>query len=743
MEGADFLVIVDFQTTAGDAAEIIEFPWVTFDLATGAVSEERRVVVQPSVCLAPSYSDITDEMLKAAGPLGDALAEFNKYAYMTFTAENKDFCIATNGGGSLELLSKEAAQKGLKLAAHFKQHVDLSAQFDAQHQTSSLGLKEMLAHIGKGQDDQRDSGLSACKGLAKIAADLSARGAKFQTTVPGASTGAGGASANKAASAVGAGVAVTDGTIVMRLRGMPFQAGETELREWLKPLDVAPGAIHFIIGVGGRASGDCMVELRTEEEATGLMGKHRELMGTRYVEVFRSTKMEMQMALGTNPAPTEEALADDTPCVRLRGLPYSASVPDIETFLEGVPFKAGGVKLLIGNDGRPSGEAYVEFESAEGAEAALAKNKQLIGTRYVEIFPTTKGEMLRLVASRSKFLPGAVFGGGGAGGGGDGSFYNGLGKGPEDGVVRIRGLPFSSTLTDIEKFFADCGVAERGVHFVPAHGSKPSGEAYIEFATREGAAAALQKNRQSMGTRYIEVYGSTRTEMMDTLQSRGAAARAGGGGRGRGSFRGGGGGYRSHEPPVPAAGGYGRGGGGGYGGGHRYQPYGGGGGGRGGYPPPGGYGAAHGGGGGGYGQQWGQPPDWGGQQPVPPAGGYGGGYGQPGSHAQWGQPPPGYGGGYGQQQQPPPQQPPPPAPDIPGCMVRMRGVPFRATVHEIVDFFRGYQCVPATARLGMDASGRSSGEAWISFASEAEASRAAMERNRQNLGSRYIELFKE
>ena len=41
---------------------------------------------------------------------------------------------------------------------------------------------------GKGQDDQRDSGLSACKGLAKIAADLSARGAKFQTTVPGAST---------------------------------------------------------------------------------------------------------------------------------------------------------------------------------------------------------------------------------------------------------------------------------------------------------------------------------------------------------------------------------------------------------------------------------------------------------------------------------------------------------------------------------------------------------------------------
>ena len=101
----------------------------------------------------------------------------------------------------------------------------------------------------------------------------------------------------------------------------------------------------------------------------------------------------------------------------------------------------------------------------------------------------------------------------------------------------------------------------------------------------------------------------------------------------------------------------------------------------------------------------------------------------------------GYGSGYGQQPPPPPPQQP--AADIPGCVVRMRGVPFRATVHDIVDFFRGYQCVPATARLGMDASGRSSGEAWISFTSEAEAARAAMERNRQNLGSRYIELFKE
>ena len=132
------------------------------------------------------------------------------------------------------------------------------------------------------------------------------------------------------------------------------------------------------------------------------------------------------------------------------------------------------------------------------------------------------------------------------GGGG----YGGLGTGEEDAVVRIRGLPFSASLTDIATFFDGFGVAERGVQLVPGKvPSRPSGEAYVEFTTTDGAKRALAKNREMMGSRYLEVYAATRTEMMIQLEESG-----GGGGYGDG-------------------GGYGRGGGGG---GHRYEPYGGG-----------------------------------------------------------------------------------------------------------------------------------------------------------------------
>ena len=48
--------------------------------------------------------------------------------------------------------------------------------------------------------------------------------------------------------------------------------------------------------------------------------------------------------------------------------------------------------------------AFVEFESPDAAEAALALDRQLMGSRYIELFLTTEDE-------RARFQP--VQGGGG------------------------------------------------------------------------------------------------------------------------------------------------------------------------------------------------------------------------------------------------------------------------------------------------------------------------------------------
>lgn len=46
-------------------------------------------------------------------------------------------------------------------------------------------------------------------------------------------------------------------------------------------------------------------------------------------------------------------------------------------------------------DGRPNGQAFVEFAHEGDAQIALRKNRAMLGTRYVEMFPAKRDEMQR------------------------------------------------------------------------------------------------------------------------------------------------------------------------------------------------------------------------------------------------------------------------------------------------------------------------------------------------------------
>eukprot|EP00927_Polykrikos_kofoidii_P028705 TRINITY_DN24990_c0_g1_i1.p1 TRINITY_DN24990_c0_g1~~TRINITY_DN24990_c0_g1_i1.p1 ORF type:complete len:1638 (-),score=319.69 TRINITY_DN24990_c0_g1_i1:93-5006(-) len=82
--------------------------------------------------------------------------------------------------------------------------------------------------------------------------------------------------------------------------------------------------------------------------------------------------------------------------VRLRGLPYSASVDDILVFFEGFAISREGIILGMNRDGRPSGEAFVQFPSEElAADAMKDKNRDKIGDRYIELFESFPAEVHR------------------------------------------------------------------------------------------------------------------------------------------------------------------------------------------------------------------------------------------------------------------------------------------------------------------------------------------------------------
>eukprot|EP01112_Ceratiomyxa_fruticulosa_P010313 TRINITY_DN2721_c0_g2_i3.p1 TRINITY_DN2721_c0_g2~~TRINITY_DN2721_c0_g2_i3.p1 ORF type:complete len:203 (+),score=32.57 TRINITY_DN2721_c0_g2_i3:315-923(+) len=78
-----------------------------------------------------------------------------------------------------------------------------------------------------------------------------------------------------------------------------------------------------------------------------------------------------------------------------------------------------------------------------------------------------------------------------------------------------------------------------------------------------------------------------------------------------------------------------------------------------------------------------------------------------------------------------------------GITLRLRGVPFQATTNEIEQFFSGFNFIRQSIRFGKNRDGRKSGEAWVEFVSNQEALRALKERDKQNMGHRYIELFME
>jgi len=176
-------------------------------------------------------------------------------------------------------------------------------------------------------------------------------------------------------------------------------------------------------------------------------------------------------------------------------------------------------------------------------------------------------------------------------------------------VLKMLGIPFSASESDITRFFQDAKVVP-----IRIHRKQNGGEAFIEFTTPSDASRAMSLNKKHIGRRYIDLYRVTYQEMaqivgISPIPPSGMGGGLGGGlidGPGMGNGMGGGGGGFGGPVGTPY------GGGGTYGGpsnnygptsgGPNYGPsiggpsaYGGPPGG--GYGPNGGYGTSYGGGG--------------------------------------------------------------------------------------------------------------------------------------------------
>lgn len=219
----------------------------------------------------------------------------------------------------------------------------------------------------------------------------------------------------------------------IRLRGLPWSVTHEEILDFLKDVNVVNGTkgINLVTNRwDGKNTGEAFIELESPEDEEEAFKHNKETLGHRYIEIFQASSEEAEIAL-KKPGSASNV-------VKLRGLPYSITEENIEDFFNGLEIKPDreGILIVMDRRGRASGEAYVQFETADDTEQALKRNREKIGHRYIEIFRSSIAEMRRQSGSRpgpyDKKDRGGSRGGGRSDFGGGGRGLRGSSGGPRD-----------------------------------------------------------------------------------------------------------------------------------------------------------------------------------------------------------------------------------------------------------------------------------------------------------------------
>ncbi|XP_049817658.1 RNA-binding protein fusilli isoform X2 [Aethina tumida] len=218
--------------------------------------------------------------------------------------------------------------------------------------------------------------------------------------------------------------------VIVRMRGLPYDCTAKQVLDFFASGENSCTVVDGVDGVlfvrkpDGRATGDAFVLFASELDSPKALSKHRECIGSRYIELFRSTTAEVQQVLNRSMDPktyeTPSPLIAQLPqvpllpqhiitsgtrkdCIRLRGLPYEAQVEHILDFLgdyaKNIVFQ--GVHMVYNAQGQPSGEAFIQMDSEQSAYVTAQQKHHrymIFGKkqRYIEVFQCS-GEDMNLV----------------------------------------------------------------------------------------------------------------------------------------------------------------------------------------------------------------------------------------------------------------------------------------------------------------------------------------------------------
>lgn len=412
----DYLIILDVEAHCDDPndphrPEIVEFPWLVYDLASATVLDHKQIYITPRWNTNPNPSPDAIQSLGIdvafAPSLADALLQFDTYVYQSFLAHQKSFCLLTDGHWDLtHYLYVEAARKAVFLAPHFRAYFNLRSEFckcypgaPVPHDRSAMFTYLDIA------PSTRATGIDECLGLAELVTRFIHDGHTF--VQPEIISDMECASFPARFPTVGMPVATASPVgAVIRLRGLPWESSERDVEKFLEGIPIAPAGIHFVRNAQGRATGEAFVQLEDPDSVTAALQRDKLSVGRRYIEVFRSSPLDMANHLGradarrqlhAGAAVTGRAKSSGAGgngnnggntrgrsstrgkdgnnsgrcVVKVNGLGAEATADDVGLLLEGVQIIGEGVVMVRTVDGNL--EAFVEVASEAHVKKALGR----------------------------------------------------------------------------------------------------------------------------------------------------------------------------------------------------------------------------------------------------------------------------------------------------------------------------------------------------------------------------------
>eukprot|EP00953_Heterococcus_sp_UTEX-ZZ885_P021245 11857-Heterococcus_DN1.PRE.1 len=277
----------------------------------------------------------------------------------------------------------------------------------------------------------------------------------------------------------------SDYTHVARLRGLPWNTTHEDIAKFISDVTLDEDAIWLL----HNARDEAYVKVTSEEALDAILLHDNEMIGKRNIEVLVSSPEDMETARA-NSKIKGHADAVYQHVLRMNGLPWSTRNEDVRKFFKecSVIDDLDGIHICINKEGRPSGDAYVIFETEQDVATALKKNKDTMEGRWIELFDSTKSDMgtglqQTAAAGRNELIDHK-------------EVYKALGAGKDagfSGVLKLRGIPFTTTKAQVRKFFEEFGVEDKSIFIVTRVDGKPSGEAFAVFKDEEESRVAMQK----------------------------------------------------------------------------------------------------------------------------------------------------------------------------------------------------------------------------------------------------------